>query len=156
MGKLGTTLLILTTIGLLGAAAPAQATQGAAALQLGTEVLARTVVQVDRPMVTLRPGEAVTVQVTLKARVAAGEPVALAIEAGQGGAAMVRYEAEGRSGRLAGAAIVGTVRGSGVHHLAVTFTLSPQARGPVTLPVAFQAVVGGAPLSMAAATQVRP
>jgi hypothetical protein len=163
MAKLSTPLLIVTLVGCLGAARPAEAAQGGASLQIGAQVGARARVEADRPAVTLRPGERVVVQVTVKARVRSGEPVALALEGALPagaftgtGAALVSYEANGVAGRLAGPAVVGTVRGSGVHRVAVAVELARGARGPVTVPLRFAALVGGAPVTVAAATQVQP
>lgn len=160
-GALG--LLALVLPGLLLAAAAPRATAGesSASLLVSARIERHLLVEADRQVAALAPGESVVVTVTLKTRVAAGEAVAVVLDAapapsagGAGGARLV-YHAGGVTGQLAGSAVVGTVRGSGVHTLPVTLTLPPTAGRPVVVPLSVRAEAGGAPFAVAT-TRVFP
>ncbi len=146
----------------VGQVAPAGAAQSTASVLLAAHVGTRAVVQPDRSVVTVAPGESVTVAVTVKTRMGASEALAVALNPGlpreavsADGGALVTYRWADRTGPLAGETLLGTVTRSGVHVVPLTLTLAATARGPVTLPLAFRTGITG-PTLAAASTRVQP
>jgi hypothetical protein len=147
--------LAFAVVGLLGTVqvAPAEAGSASASVLVAAEVRPRAAVSVDQRVVTLRPGERVTVTVTVMARLAAASVVAVALDTAVPGSMTYRFLDAG--GPLTSGATLGAVRRSGVHTLPLTLALARGAVGPVTLPLAFRTVIGGTSL-VAAVTQGLP
>lgn len=143
-------VLVFAVVGFLGAlrVAPAEAAQTSASVLITAEVRPRAAVSADRSVVTLRPGESVTVTVTVMARLAAASEVAVALDSVVPGS--VSYRFLGAEGPLASGATLGAVRRSGVHALPLTLALAPGATRPVTLPLAFRTAIGSVPFAVAA------
>ncbi len=142
-----------------GMAAPVAAAESLAALRVAVRVGPRAVVGADRPSVTLHPGQSATVTVTVKARMAATDALAVALDAplpsgalSADGRALVAYRWADRTGRLTDGAVLGTVTRSGVHVVPLTLTLAAAAPEPVTLPLTLRAETAG---STAAAVSTR-
>ncbi|HWP35452.1 MAG TPA: hypothetical protein VNM66_07640 [Thermodesulfobacteriota bacterium] len=145
-----------------GLAAAALAAQQSSTLVVAAQVGRRAAIAADRPVVTLEPGRSVTVAVTVKARLAAGELAPLVLETFLPAAGraelrgLVTYELAGRRGALSDRTVIGEVARSGVAVLPLTLALSAAADGPVTLPLAFRLAAAGSPLVVASSTHLAP
>jgi hypothetical protein len=81
-----------------------------------------------------RPGEVVTLPLTIEARLRAGEALGVALRGPAAGTG-VRYDVAARAGTFHGIAVVATLAGTGVHRVPVTLTLPADAPGPVSFPL---------------------
>jgi hypothetical protein len=137
---------------------PAMAASATATVSVRLGIASRVAVEADRLVVTLEPGGTETVNITVKARMAASDAAVVVLDTAlpAADAARVTYKFAGTTGSLGGSTRLGTIRGSGVHTLPLTLTLAPEAPGPVTLELTVHVALDGAPVGRSGAASVHP